>query len=191
MTRWVSIFIPRSENMLRSRPCSEAKLHSKASRLIRGWTPRSGHHRKQKCGEGRHGIDGVGRSKTKRQIFAHCFAITYLPQKLEEHHQTTERGDRSLGLAQFHFFSAPKSGNFPVHCFVLLGVSFNQLKLNRVRTKQCYSISEFRLNARISLRRTSSSPPLTFSGILVGTLFRSLRANDTPPRDARAPDGAW
>jgi hypothetical protein len=28
----------------------------------------------------------------------------------------------------------------PVHCFVLLGVSFNQLKLNRVRAKQCNSI---------------------------------------------------
>src|SRR5438094_6876340 len=82
----------------------------------------------------------------KRQMLAHRFAITYLPQKLEEHHQTTERGDRSLGLAQFHFFSAPKSGNFPVHCFVLLGVSFIQLKLNRVRAKQCYSISEFRIN---------------------------------------------
>src|SRR5437867_5159605 len=83
----------------------------------------------------------------KRQMLAHRFAITYLPQKLEEHHQTTERGDRSLGLAQFHFFSAPKSGNFPVHCFVLLGVSFIQLKLNRVRAKQCYSISEFRIKA--------------------------------------------
>src|ERR1700687_422637 len=78
-------------------------------------------------------------------MLAHRFAITHLPQKLEEHHQTTERGDRSLGLAQFHFFSAPKSGNFPVHCFVLLGVSFIQLKLNRVSAKQCYSISEFRL----------------------------------------------
>jgi hypothetical protein len=32
-----------------------------------------------------------------------------------------------------------------VHCFVLLGVSFIQLKLNRVRAKQCYSISEFRI----------------------------------------------
>src|SRR5947207_11343283 len=78
-------------------------------------------------------------------MLAHGFAITYLPQKLEEHHQTTERSDRSLRLAQFHFFSAPKSGNFPMHCFVLLGVSFIQLKLNRVRAKQCYSISEFRL----------------------------------------------
>src|SRR5438046_1377859 len=77
-------------------------------------------------------------------MLAHGFAITYLPQKLEEHHQTTERSDRSLRLAQFHFFSAPKSGNFPMHCFVLLGVSFIQLKLNRVRAKQCYSISEFR-----------------------------------------------
>src|SRR5437870_5446358 len=35
------------------------------------------------------------------------------------------------------------------------------------------------LDARISLRRTSSSPPLTFSGILIGNLFRSLRANDS------------
>src|ERR1700739_1919598 len=80
-------------------------------------------------------------------MLAHRFPITHLPQKLEEHHQTTERGDRSLRLAQFLFFSAPKSGNFPVHCFVLLGVSFIQLKLNRVRAKQCYSISEFRINA--------------------------------------------
>jgi hypothetical protein len=74
-------------------------------------------------------------------MLAHGFAIADLPQKLEEHHQPTERGDRSLGLAQFHFFSAPKGGNFPVHCFVLLGVSFNQPKLNQGRTKQCYSIS--------------------------------------------------
>src|SRR6201981_575648 len=86
-------------------------------------------------------------------MLAHRFPITHLPQKLEEHHQTTERGDRSLRLAQFHFFSAPKSGNFPVHCFVLLGVSFIQLKLNRVRAKQCYSISEFRLK----LWRSASS----------------------------------
>ena len=33
------------------------------------------------------------------------------------------------------------------------------------------------VDARISLRRTSSSPPLTFSGIVVESLFRSLRAN--------------
>src|SRR5437773_10897726 len=76
-------------------------------------------------------------------MLAHGFPITHLPQKLEKHHQPAKRGDRSLRLAQFHFFSAPKSGNFPVHCFVLLGVSFIQLKLNRVRAKQCYSISEF------------------------------------------------
>src|SRR5271163_4281110 len=79
-------------------------------------------------------------------MLAHRFAITYLPQKFEEHHQPTERSDRSLSLAQFHFFSAPKRGKFPVHCFVLLGVSFNQLKLNRDRAKQCYLISEFRLS---------------------------------------------
>src|SRR5437879_9782008 len=109
--------------------------------------PRAGHHGEQKCREGLHRIDGVGWSKTKRQIPAHGLAISYLPQKLHEHHQPTKRCDRSLGLAQFNFFSAPKSGNFPVHCFVLLGVSFNQLKLNRVRAKQCYSISEFRLSS--------------------------------------------
>src|SRR5271155_1552787 len=79
-------------------------------------------------------------------MLAHRFAITYLPQKFEEHHQPTERSDRSLSLAQFHFFSAPKRGKFPVHCFVLLGVSFNQLKLNRDRAKQCYLISEFRFS---------------------------------------------
>src|SRR5882724_11975517 len=85
-------------------------------------------------------------------MLAHGFAITYLPQKLEEHHQTTGRSDRSLRLVQFHFFSAPKSGNFPMHCFVLLGVSFIQLKLNRVRAKQCYSISEFRLSESYRIR---------------------------------------
>src|SRR5271169_2715316 len=87
-------------------------------------------------------------------MLAHRFAITYLPQKFEEHHQPTERSDRSLSLAQFHFFSAPKRGKFPVHCFVLLGVSFNQLKLNRDRAKQCYLISEFRLSEEtISVRQ--------------------------------------
>ena len=35
------------------------------------------------------------------------------------------------------------------------------------------------LEAPISLRRTSSSLPLTFSGILAGTRFRSLRVNDS------------
>jgi hypothetical protein len=43
-----------------------------------------------------------------------------------------------------------------VHCFVLLGVSFNQLKHNRVRTKQCYSISDFRLSVVKETRRDSS-----------------------------------
>jgi hypothetical protein len=35
------------------------------------------------------------------------------------------------------------------------------------------------VDARLSPRRTSSSPPLAFFGILVGTLFRSLLANDS------------
>ena len=108
--------------------------------------PRPGHHREQKGREGLHRIDRVGGSETKRQMLAHRFAIAYLPQKLEKHHQPAERRDRTRGLAQFHFLPAPKRGNFPVHCFVLLGVSFIQLKLNRVRAKQCNSISEFRFN---------------------------------------------
>jgi hypothetical protein len=33
------------------------------------------------------------------------------------------------------------------HCFVLLGVSPNQLKHYRVRTEQCYLISGFRLRS--------------------------------------------
>src|SRR5437762_4682203 len=111
-------------------------------------------------------------------MLAHGFAITYLPQKLEEHHHTTERSDRSLRLAQFHFFSAPKSGNFPMHCFVLLGVSFIQLKLNRVRAKQCYSISEFRLCWRTHrLARCLLGPCPHCSS-------QSALAMDQPARDA-------
>jgi hypothetical protein len=41
-------------------------------------------------------------------ILAHGFALANVPQKLQEHHQPTERGDGSLGLAQFHFFFRPK-----------------------------------------------------------------------------------
>src|ERR1700730_1998348 len=81
-------------------------------------------------------------------MLVHGFAITYLPQKLEEHHQPPNRCQCSLGLPQFHFFPAPKRGNFPVHYFVLLGVSSIQLKLNRDRAKQCYSISAFRRNEK-------------------------------------------
>src|SRR6516164_4640084 len=83
-------------------------------------------------------------------MLLHRFAIADPSQKFEEHHQTTERGHRPLGLAQFHFLPAPKSGNFPVHCFVLLGVSSNQLKHYRVRTKQCYLISGFRFRRSVS-----------------------------------------
>ena len=68
-------------------------------------------------------------------MLAHGFAITHLPQKLEKHHQPAKRGDRSLGLLQFHFLPAPKRGKFRRHCFVLLRDSFIQLKLNRVTTK--------------------------------------------------------
>src|SRR5215472_3150788 len=72
--------------------------------------------------------------------------------KIPRTHQPTERSHCPLGLAQFHFLPAPKSGNFPLHCFVLLGVSSNQLKHYRVRTKQCYLISGFRFK-RIRARR--------------------------------------
>jgi len=61
--------------------------------------PRPGHHRKQKCREGLHGIDRVGGSETKRQMLPHRFAIAHLPQKLEKHHQPAERRDRTPGLA--------------------------------------------------------------------------------------------
>src|ERR1700730_8545295 len=61
--------------------------------------PPSGHHREQKCREGLHRIDRVGGSETKRQILPHRFAIAYLPQKLEKHHQSAERRDGTRGLA--------------------------------------------------------------------------------------------
>ena len=109
-------------------------------------TPRPGHYRKQKRGKGLHRIDGIGGGQGKWQMLPNRFAIPDPPQKLKEHHQPAEWCDRPLGLAQFHFLPAPKSGNFPMHCFVLLGVSSIQLKLNRVAAKQCYSISEFRFN---------------------------------------------
>src|SRR5215469_16754062 len=73
-------------------------------------------------------IDGVGRAKRERQMLPHRLAIPDPPQKLEEHHQPAERSHRPLGLSQFRFPPAPKTGNFPVHCFVLLGVSSTQLK---------------------------------------------------------------
>ena len=80
-------------------------------------------------------------------MLSHCFRIADAPQKFAEHHQSTKRSHRPLGLTQFHFLPAPKRGNFPVHCFVLLGVSSNQLKHYRVRVEQCYLISGFRLNS--------------------------------------------
>jgi hypothetical protein len=92
----------------------------------------------------------LGEVRRNGRMLAHRFAIADLPQKLEEHHQPTEGCDRSLGLAQFHFLPARESGNFPAHCFVLLGVSFNQPKLNRDRAKQCYSISDFRIKRMVA-----------------------------------------
>ena len=90
--------------------------------------------------------DRIGRMESERQMLPHRFAIADPSQKFEEHHQTTERSHRPLRLASFHFLPAPKSGNFPMHCFVLLGVSLNQLKHYRVRVEQCYLISGFRFN---------------------------------------------
>src|ERR1700747_2031439 len=93
-------------------------------------------------------------------MLPHRFAIADAPQKFEEHHQTTERSHRPLGLPQFHFLPAPKSGNFPVHCFVLLGVSPNQLKHYRARTEQCYLISGFRLRKSREFEFRALSPDL-------------------------------
>src|SRR6516162_4845438 len=109
--------------------------------------PRSRYHGKQKRCESLYRIDGVGGRERERQMLPHRFAIADPPQKFAEHHQATERSHRPLGLAQFHFLPAPKSGNFPVHWFVLLGVSLNQLKHYRVRVEQCYLISGFRLKS--------------------------------------------
>src|SRR6266699_2282682 len=61
--------------------------------------PRSGHHREQEGCEGLHRIDGIGGSKTKRQMLPHRFAIADLPQKLEKYHQPAERRDRTWSLA--------------------------------------------------------------------------------------------
>src|SRR5262249_61388487 len=88
----------------------------------------SGNHKKKKCRKSLHRTNGFGRAKRERQILPPRFAIPNPPQKLEEHHQPAERSHRPLGLSQFHFPPAPKTGNFPVHCFVLLGVSSRQLK---------------------------------------------------------------
>src|ERR1700747_2034315 len=123
-------------------------------------------------------------------MLAHGFPITHLPQKLEKHYQPTKWGHRSLSLAQFHFFSAPKSGNFPVHCFVLLGVSFIQLKLNQVRAKQCYSISEFRLSTNstdiLTQENRKGSRGLVTAGFSGNQLRArvSLRASDISPSTA-------
>src|SRR5450759_1127002 len=121
---------------------------------------RSRQHGQQERREGLRRIERIGRSETKRQGLLHRLDVAHLPQKLEEHHQPAKRGDRSLGLAQFHFSPAPKRGNFGRHCFVLLGISFIQLKLNRVRAKQCYSISEFRLSW--ALDGANGCPPKTW-----------------------------
>ncbi len=45
-----------------------------------------------------------------------------------------------------------------MHCFVLLEVSFIQLKLNRVRAKQCYSISEFRFKGAAIVASSKPGP---------------------------------
>src|ERR1700676_3748816 len=56
---------------------------------------RSRQHGQQERREGLRRIQRVGRSQTKRQALLHHLDVTYLPQKLEEHHQPAKRGDRS------------------------------------------------------------------------------------------------
>ena len=62
-----------------------------------------------------------------------------------------------------------------MHCFVLLGVSSNQLKLNRVATKQCYLISEFRLNGLDEIfayhRRQGLGNSVTSRDRIVGAIW--------------------
>jgi hypothetical protein len=88
--------------------------------------------------------------------------------------------------------------NWKFHKVCITKLSQFRGSLSEVRQKSCRVNPSLRqrcvshlaskgialVDARISLRRTSSSPPLTFSGILVGTLFRSLRANDSPAPSA-------
>src|SRR5215469_6427761 len=117
-------------------------------------------------------------------MLLHRFAIADPSQKFEEHHQTTKRGHRPLGLAQFHFLPAPKSGNFPMHCFVLLGVSLHQMKHYRVTWEQCYLISGFRLRQvracgapeRALLHQSSDTGPFTVdTRITAGPFPNSMR----------------
>src|SRR5882762_11705369 len=64
-----------------------------------------------------------------------------------------------------------------MHCFVLLEVSFIQLKLNRVRTKQCYSISEFRI-------RRMSVGALTILAAVVASLGANSQGGGGAPAPA-------
>src|SRR5690348_14462915 len=104
--------------------------------------PRS---RQQKRGEGIHRIERMERSQTNRQTALDHLDLAHPPQKLEKRHQPAKRPGGSRCVAQFQFLSVPESSNLQMHCFVLLGVSSIQLKLNRVAAKQCSPISEFRI----------------------------------------------
>jgi hypothetical protein len=61
-----------------------------------------------------------------------------------------------------------------VHCFVLLGVSSIQMKLNRVRAKQCYSISEFRFKGPVPAGRTAPLSVMRQQALLLTSSFKQL-----------------
>ena len=61
-----------------------------------------------------------------------------------------------------------------MHCFVLLGVSSIQLKLNRVAAERCYLISEFRLKEQGKVRLYYRTDP-DFSGIAPGAMWDDFK----------------
>src|SRR5580700_747899 len=68
------------------------------------------------------GSMALGEVKRNGRLLAQRFPITHLPQKFEKHHKPTKRGHRSLGLAQFHFFSPQRAVIF--QCTVLSSSEF-------------------------------------------------------------------
>jgi len=64
-------------------------------------------------------------------MLSHRFAIGHPPQN-SRNTTNPPNGVTARGVSRNSTFSRPKSDNFPVHCFVLLGVSFSQLNLTEL-----------------------------------------------------------
>jgi len=92
----------------RAIPSNACKATSARSQLVVCEPPCSGHHREQEGREGFTGSMALGEVRRNGRCWLHRLAIAHLPQKLKEHHQPTERCDRSLGLAQIPLFFPPK-----------------------------------------------------------------------------------